>query len=112
MTAAITAFAERIRRCWSVRTASNFRADNPAYGQCSVTALVAQDFLGGDILKTRVGNAWHFYNRIDGARIDFTQSQFPSPLVYDDAPASRDDALADTTTVQYGALLKSFRDSR
>jgi hypothetical protein len=45
-----------------------------------VTALVVQDVLGGEILKTRVAGAWHFYNSIDGSRWDLTLSQFATPI--------------------------------
>ena len=45
----------RLTRAWSVETSSKWRRDNPACGQCSVTALVVQDLLGGEILKTNVG---------------------------------------------------------
>ena len=44
-----------------------------------VTSLVIQDVLGGDILKTRLPDGrWHFYNRIDGKRSDFTDEQLGS----------------------------------
>ena len=59
-----------------------------------MTALVVHDRFGGEILKTDVNGAWHFYNRIDGKRVDFTgMSQFDSPIGYDDVPSSRDEAL-------------------
>ena len=32
------------------------------------------DIFGGEILKTHYKNGWHFYNRINGKRIDFTRS--------------------------------------
>lgn len=86
---------------WSIKTSSRWQPDNPALGQCSVTALVVQDLLGGDILKTEIGSAWHFYNRIGGLRLDFSAAQFFSPVVYSDLDARRDEALADTSPQQY-----------
>lgn len=77
---------------------------NPARGQCSVTALVICDVFGGQILKTRVGSNFHFYNEIGSRRVDLTSSQFEDQIKYDDLPASRDDALSDTTVEQYLAL--------
>src|SRR2546423_12595604 len=55
--------------------------DNPARGQCGVTALVVQDLLGGDLVlgevyvgQTKVSN--HYWNRLpDGAEIDLTADQ-------------------------------------
>jgi hypothetical protein len=103
-------FGRLIRECWSIRTASTFNPANPACGQCSVTALVAQDHLGGTIAKTRVGGAWHFYNLIGGERFDFTASQFDAPVIYDDTSSGREDALTDTTLAQYEALVEAFRN--
>jgi hypothetical protein len=100
---------DKLRAAWSTATSRKCRPDNPAAGQCSVTALVIQDELGGEILKTDVDGAWHFYNRIDGRRIDFTMSQFDSPIGYDDLPSSRQEALADTSIKQYELLLTRLR---
>jgi len=94
----------RLRRAWSTETGRHWRADNPACGQCNVTALVVQDALGGEILKTAIDGAWHFYNRIDGRRWDFTMSQFETPIGYDDAASDRAEALAGTTPAQYALL--------
>ena len=76
----------------------------PASGQCGVTALVVHDKFGGEILKTDVNGAWHFYNRIDGKRVDFTMGQFDSPIGYDDVPSNRDEALGDCSRQQYELL--------
>jgi hypothetical protein len=39
-------------QAWSLESSSKWIANNPAAGQCGVTALVVQDRLGGDILRT------------------------------------------------------------
>jgi len=67
---------QKFRSAWSTATGGKWRPDNPACGQCSVTALVLQDFLGGEILKTSVEGQWHFYNRVAGQRLDLTDTQF------------------------------------
>lgn len=96
--------SERLRTAWSVETGSKWRSDNPACGQCSVTALIVQDLIGGDILKTSVNGQWHFYNRSGGQRLDFTYTQFEQPLEYQDLPSNRTEALEDTSTRQYEIL--------
>lgn len=93
-----------LETAWSAETSSTWRPDNPAAGQCSVTALVVQDILGGDLAKTEIGGAWHFYNVVDGARLDYSASQFVHPVVYADLRASRDEVCLDTTPEQYGIL--------
>jgi hypothetical protein len=97
---------QRLRQAWSIETSSKWLSHNPASGQCGVTALVVQDILGGEILKTDIDGAWHFYNRIDERRVDFTMGQFDSPIAYDDHLSSRHDALNDTTMGQYELLRK------
>ena len=41
-----------------------------------------QDRFGGGLLKTRVGDGWHFCNEIDSEVHDFTSQQFEQPLTY------------------------------
>jgi hypothetical protein len=93
-----------LERAWSIETSSKWLPDDPARGQCSVTALVVQDILGGDIVKTDVDGAWHFYNMIGDMRRDFSESQFASPVFYADLPSSRDEAFSDTSPEQYRIL--------
>lgn len=107
-----TEFARLIKACWSIESASTYSPANPARGQCSVTALVAMDLVGGTIAKTRVSDAWHFYNLIAGERFDFTASQFDYPIVYDDVPSGREDALTDTSERQYQALTEAVLKAR
>jgi len=47
-------------------------------GQCAVTALIVQDYLGGEILRGTVGEESHYWNRLPtGEELDLTASQFP-----------------------------------
>ncbi|PAX08985.1 YunG family protein [Sphingomonas lenta] len=105
----VAAFAARVRNCWSRQTATTYSAECPARGQCSVTALLAHEVLGGELLKTRVGEAWHFYNRIGGAPVDFTSEQFDHPVMYDNVPATHAEAMRDTSPKQLAALRRSFK---
>ena len=85
-----------------------WQADNPAIGQCGVTALVVNDKLGGDILKTPLPEGDHFYNRVNGERIDLTAGQFDAPVNYLDMASSRDEALAGTSIARYRSLQTAF----
>jgi hypothetical protein len=93
-----------IRRCWSLETSPQWTPENPARGQYNVTALVVWDRFGGEILKTPVGNDWHFYNRVAGTVYDLTAEQFSVPPAYLDIPSSRDEALAGTAPDHYQSL--------
>ena len=91
-------------KSWSLQSSSKWSADNPAKGQCGVTALVANELLGGEIKKTELPDGWHFYNYINGKRYDFTASQFREDIVYKDIPSNRKEAYADTNEKQYSYL--------
>lgn len=82
--------------CWSAETSvdsNDWTRENPAWGQCAVTTLVAQDFFGGEILRASLEDVdgyeymrSHYWNRLpDGAQIDFSQRQFDQ-LAYDKIP--------------------------
>jgi hypothetical protein len=76
---------EAMRAAWSAETADDpvsWSADNPAKDQCSVTALLVRELLGGEILIANVVKDGrrlerHAWNRLDsGIEIDLTRSQF------------------------------------
>ena len=97
----------RLRTVWSAETASppeSWSAENPAKNHCSVTALIVQDYFGGDILTTKTVGGTHFYNLIGGTRWDLTVSQFAEPIPFDDNPSSRDAAMRDTTPEKHEAV--------
>ena len=93
-----------LRASWSRETSGQWLPENPARGQCNVTALVVNDLLGGEILKTEAPGGWHFYNRVGDVRYDFTESQFNGPIHYADVASDRHEALAGTAPERYAAL--------
>ena len=95
---------EKLKTAWSNESSTTWSAEKPARGQCSVTSLVVHDLFGGEILKTQKRGGMHFYNKIDGVRWDLTISQFDYPIPFEDWPSNRDEAMADTSPVQYAAL--------
>jgi len=60
--------------------------ENPAWGQCAVTALVLQDYLGGDLIRASNLNITHFWNLVDDLEIDVTEEQFPVRPIWIDGP--------------------------
>ena len=102
-------FLSVLFKAWSIESSSQWTIKNPAKGQCGVTALIVNDYFGGEILKTLVSNRWHFYNQIDGITYDFTASQFTNLLEYQDFPSSRLEAFTDTNNSQYNFLRDRVR---
>lgn len=93
---------------WAGETAtptSDWAISTPAKNHCSISALIFQDYFGGEILMTKTPGGNHFYNSLDGTRWDLTVSQFNEPIPYDDIPSTRDMALADTSEERYRLLL-------
>ncbi len=89
---------------WSVETAVQWTPQRPAAGQCNVTTVVVHDLFGGEILRTRIPKADHYYNRLAGVVVDFTADQFANPIVYDDIPATRAEAMACVEAKEYQVL--------
>ena len=80
----IELLAPLVSDVWCVETAAlncqnSWTPENPAFGQCAVTAALVFDLLGGEIIRTEVaGFGSHYFNRFwSGAEIDLTRSQFP-----------------------------------
>ena len=94
---------------WSLETAIQWQPDKPALGQCNVTALLIEEIFGGKILKTGFENIFHFYNEIDGRRYDFTDSQFDSPIEYEDLQSSPDEAWQGIPANEMATLRKAFQ---
>ena len=62
---------EALKRTCVQGKSRDFPTENSIGSQDSEISLMIHDIFGGDILKTHKKNGWHFYNRIDGERIDF-----------------------------------------
>ena len=61
--------APRMRDDWSEK--------NPTLGQCSITAFLVQDLLGGRVLGIPLGDGnYHCFNEALGAVFDLTSAQF------------------------------------
>lgn len=95
---------------WCIETSTKWTVENPATGQCGVTALVVQAYLGGEIVKTFMGEGWHFYNKIQDAYLDFTASQFDMVIDYKPVVSNREEAFEDTNLNQYRYLTKEMNN--
>jgi hypothetical protein len=76
---------QAIRESWSLDTAdedNDWSPENPSCGQCDITSLVVQDFLGGELLAADVYHGGkriegHMWNRLgSGIEVDLTREQF------------------------------------
>ncbi|MEU9088411.1 alpha/beta hydrolase [Streptomyces sp. NPDC048357] len=78
-----------IRAGWSAETSEPadigkmpWTPENPAWGQCDITALVVQDLVGGELVLGEVFHdgrpeGYHWWNLLPGGvRVDLTREQF------------------------------------
>lgn len=83
----------RLRLAWSAETSATpdeWSAANSARGQCAVTALVVQDVLGGELMRSTVLGESHYWNRLpNGREVDLTLEQFGG-YIADAPPVERD----------------------
>ena len=110
-----------IRASWSRETCDPVderSAENPARGQCAVTALVVQDLCGGELLLAEVRyrdgsrQGLHYWNRLgDGVELDLTREQFaPDEIVQSAEPVERPvDLTSGRRYPQYQALSRAVR---
>jgi hypothetical protein len=98
-----------LRDAWTGDTSvdSSWTPTCPALGQCAVTALVVQDYLGGDLMRCEVEGTSHYWNLVDGVEIDLTRSQFNHFLPRHIAVRSRDYVLSSPDTMRRYETLRA-----
>jgi len=82
-----------------------------AADQDSLIPTLIHDVFGGEILKTRSRKGWHFYNRVDGLRLDFTKPEFRKVINgkrCKDIPVSTDEPSSYFEQEQYTPFLMRF----
>ena len=85
--------------------------DNQTDDQDSVVSLMIHDIFGGEILKTHKKKGWHFYNRINGERIDFTRSEMGKSSEdnrFEDIPSTPDETYNYFQEEDYSTFLMRF----
>jgi hypothetical protein len=61
-----------LKSTWEIDNKPGLTLTRVVRGQDTIVSKLIYDIFGGEILKTRKKRSWHFYNRINGERIDFT----------------------------------------
>lgn len=118
----IEELSRALQLSWNTDTAYNSKEwsqDNKARGQCVVSSLVVQDYLGGDLIRYDINQGQihetHYMNQLaNGVVVDTTASQYISAITMTRRPVSvsgftsiRDKRLADPSTAARYNLLKS-----
>lgn len=114
--ARLSQLRERLVRAWSAETSTDpdgWSPQCPSRGQCTVTVLIVQNELGGEIVRAFVGPYSHFWNVLPGGvEVDLTRDQFPVWISAPVEPRSREYVLSTaradgvTTEQRYQLLLR------
>lgn len=87
---------EAFQKAWSVETCAPrwrevWSSANNTVGQCSITAFLVQDILGGKVLGIPLEDGtYHCFNEADGAVFDLTSEQFGGRQLDYSAPVEQD----------------------
>jgi hypothetical protein len=102
---------EALKQIWANYDSTVSTSGKPHDSLNVITSLLIHDIFGGEILKTQKKEGWHFYNLIDGERIDFTISETDKPPVntsYEDISSSPDETNEYLAQEDYSTYFMRF----
>lgn len=85
---------EALKRSLAPDSSQKLNRETKTNGQDSIISLLIHDIFGGEILKTHKNKDWHFYNRIDGERVDYLETEMEKSIAsekFEDIPATPDE---------------------
>lgn len=104
----------RLRQAWTADTSSipiQWKPDNPAWGQCAVTAILVNCFVGGLIIRGLMNHGRTHYWNISktGESFDLTREQFSELHIVDATVVDADSLLADDDfSYRYTKMLQNL----
>jgi len=102
---------EALKRSQDMDMRSGLNQKKPVNGQDTVISLLIHDIFGGEILKTHNKKGWHFYNRIDGERVDFSKPKNSKSFDadnFEDLPATPDETCKYFEREDYSTFFMRF----
>jgi hypothetical protein len=102
---------EALNRTWDWDLNPGMSPFNPANGQDREIAMLIFNLFGGEILKTPSKKTWHYYNRINGERFDFTLSKVGKIFKrkrFKDIPSNPDEASQNVDQSDYFNFYMKF----
>jgi hypothetical protein len=86
-----------LRLCCNLNNDKGLKVRKTTSYHDTFISMLIHDIFGGEILKTPEKGRWHFYNRIEGERIDFTASETvkgPEEDRFKDIPSTPDETCS------------------
>ena len=90
---------------------TRYRSHYPSDNFSSVISQLIYDSFGGEILKTHMKKGWHFYNRINGERFDFSASEMRKSMAgqsFEDIPSAPDEIQNYFEQEEYSSIFVRF----
>lgn len=104
-------FKKALAKSWRKDTsyhkdAPNWTPENPALGQCAITALLFNEYFGGKIFsgESETGVV-HYWNKKFGFKIDLTKQQFDQKIKFCEVKLWERNQLLSTGNVEERYLL-------
>jgi hypothetical protein len=106
-----TDIQEALKQTWAWENNLSTPINSSAKGQDKEVSLLIHDIFGAEILKTHEKKGWHFYNRIDGERMDFSNSEAekqPEDGLFEDIPSTPEETYLYLEPVDYSRFYTKF----
>jgi len=100
-----------LKRCLVPDSGNRIMHHKLVTGQDTLISLLIHDIFGGEILKTHTDKVWHFYNRINGERFDFTGSETHKSVEtkgFEDIPSTPDETYDYVDQADYSTFFMRF----
>lgn len=102
---------EALKRSQKLNKRLELSKNKPVNGQDTIISLLIHDIFGGEILKTHLKKGWHYYNMIDGERVDFSTSETTKSVAkksFDDLHAEPEETIKYFDKEDYSSFLMKF----
>ena len=102
---------EALKRSVTAGPGGKMKSGKNSIEQDSLISLLMHDVFGGEILKTHTKKNWHFYNRIDGERVDFVRPETQKADAnsrFEDIPSTPDETYSYVDQTDYTTFFMSF----
>ncbi len=97
-----------LNRTLALDFAKNRRSKKLHTEQDSVISTLIHDIFGGEILKTHERKGWHFYNRINGERVDLSKKVSENNKKFEDLPSTPDETSGYFDRTDYSLFFMRF----
>ena len=100
-----------LKKTLALENNPGLKSKKPAVDQSGIISQLIYDTFGGEILKTGLEQGWHFYNLIEGKRVDFTRSKIvrsSGSNDFADIPSTPDETINYFEKEDYAALSTRF----